>query len=206
MKLRPLLPAVLFVCTALLGSVAQAADAPPGMTEKVRGTLVSATPDALVLRTAEGQVLNARLLPTTRISAVSAASFADIHPDSYIGTAAALQPDGTLKALEVHIFAASLRGAGEGHRPWQGADGQAATMTNGTVGQLKGGRQLVVRYANGEQTVEVPDGVPVVQLDPGTPALLVAGAKVIVFAVPGADGQAQVQSVSVGTHGLTPPM
>ncbi|MBD1551661.1 hypothetical protein [Pseudomonas typographi] len=207
MKLHHVLPAV-FAITTLHAFAVQAADAPPGMTEKVRGTLVSGSAEAVTLRTASGEVLNARVTPATRINAVSAATFADIHPDSYIGTAAATQPDGTLQAIEVHIFAPSLRGSGDGHRPWQGSDGNQATMTNGTVGQLQGqdGRQLVVRYANGEQTVRVPAGVPVVRLDPGTPALLLPGAKAIVVAAPGEDGQPQAQSIAVGVGGLTPPM
>ncbi|BFO11665.1 hypothetical protein GGER_41750 [Serratia rubidaea] len=46
---------------------------------------------------------------------VSKGSTADIKPDSFIGTAAVPQADGSLKALEVHVFAASLRGSGEGH-------------------------------------------------------------------------------------------
>ena len=47
------------------------------------------------------------------------------------------QPDGSQKALEVHIFAESMRGTGEGHRPWDGAPN--STMTNGTVGATVGG-------------------------------------------------------------------
>ena len=50
----------------------------------------------------------------------------DIKPDSFIGTAAVPQPDGSLKALEVHVFAASLRGTGEGHSAWESADGKVS--------------------------------------------------------------------------------
>ena len=63
-------------------------------------------------------------------------SLDDIKPGSYVGTAAMPQPDGTLRALEVHVMPESMRGAGEGHRPF---DLQPqSTMTNGTVGTVTG--------------------------------------------------------------------
>ena len=83
------------------------------------------------------------MLPAgVKILSVSRASLTDIKPDSFVGTAATPRPDGTLKALEVHIFAPSLRGSGEGFRPWQGAAGATGTMTNGTVGTTSGSMSM----------------------------------------------------------------
>ena len=45
---------------------------------------------------------------------VEKASLADIKDGEYIGSGAMPQPDGTQKAVEVHIFAESMRGTGEG--------------------------------------------------------------------------------------------
>ena len=59
------------------------------------------------------------------------ASLADIKQGSYVGVTGMPQPDGSQKALEVHIFPEAMRGTGDGHRPW---DLQASsTMTNGNV-------------------------------------------------------------------------
>ena len=130
----------------------------------------------------------------------------DIKPGSFIGSAAMPQADGTQRALEVHVFPESMRGTGEGHRPF---DLQPqSTMTNGTVGDLVGskGRTLTVKYKGGEKTVIVPDDVPIVSIEPGTRALLTPGAHVIVFASKGADGSMTAISVNVGENGLTPPM
>ncbi|MCO1997407.1 hypothetical protein FA420_18180, partial [Pseudomonas aeruginosa] len=128
-------PALLF--GLLLASAASFAAQPPaGMLQPLRGTIQQAADDHLQLKARNGQQLTVRLTDKTAIRAVSLAKPEDIQPDSFIGTAAVPQPDGTLKALEVHVFAPSLRGSGEGHRPWENADGSASTMTNGTVGNL----------------------------------------------------------------------
>jgi len=193
---------------ALLVSTATLADAPPGMTERVRGTLTAFDAHHVEMTTTTGQPLNIALTPKTAWRSVAVASPKDIAPDSYIGTAAVVQPDGTLKALEVHVFAPALRGSGAGHRPWEGADGNKATMTNGTVGTLKvaDGQRLTVSYPEGEKTVVVPDGVPIVRIDPADATALKAGAHIIVTAVPDDKGGAVAQSVMVGKDGLVPPM
>jgi hypothetical protein len=45
------------------------------------------------------------------------------------------QPDGTQKAVEVHVFEESLRGTGEGHYPWDLMPN--STMTNGAVARYR---------------------------------------------------------------------
>lgn len=72
----------------------------------------------LQLTDRKGETLSVKLNDQTKVLSVSKATLDDIKPDSFIGTAAVPQPDGTLKALEVHVFAASLRGTGEGHSAW----------------------------------------------------------------------------------------
>ncbi|MCO3717185.1 hypothetical protein FA136_14115 [Pseudomonas aeruginosa] len=146
----------------------------------------------------------------------SAASFAAQPPAGMLqplrGTIQQAADDhlqhGTLKALEVHVFAPSLRGSGEGHRPWENADGSASTMTNGTVGNLvvSQGRRMTVKYGDGEKTVVVPDDVPIVSLEPGERSLLKPGAKVVLFPQKGADGSLTALAISVGKDGVTPPM
>ncbi len=139
---------------------------------------------------------------------MSLAKLADIKPDSFIGTAATPQPDGTLKALEVHVFAASLRGSGEGNRPWEGADGKTGQMTNGTVGSLVGthGTTMKVKYKDGEKTVVVPPDVPIVYMEPGDRGLLKAGTPVLVFPTKNADGSLTASTIVAGKDGTIPPM
>jgi hypothetical protein len=179
------------------------AQTPPS---RVRATIDSVSATTMTVTPRNGSPTVIALPPEVHISGITIAKIDDIKPGSYIGTAAAPQPDGTQKALEVHVFPPSMVGAGEGFRPWDSAPN--STMTNGTVGDLVGskGRTLTVKYKGGEKTVIVPDDVPIVSIEPGTRALLTPGAHVIVFASKGADESLTAISVNVGEKGLTPPM
>jgi hypothetical protein len=179
------------------------AQTPPS---RVRATIDSVIDTAMTVTPRNGSPTVIALPQDVRIAGITIAKIDDIKPGSYIGTAAAPQPDGTQKALEVHVFPPSMVGSGEGFRPWDSAPN--STMTNGTVGDLVGskGRTLTVKYKGGEKTVIVPDDVPIVSIEPGTRALLTPGAHVIVFASKGVDGSLTAISVNVGEHGLTPPM
>ncbi|EEA03226.1 conserved hypothetical protein [Burkholderia sp. H160] len=172
----------------------------------VRGTVTSLSGDLLKVHTRDGQDVDVKLAADTPIRGVTLANVTDIKPDSYVGTAAIPQSDGTLKALEVHVFPPSMRGMGEGHRPWD--LGANSTMTNGTVGSLvvSNGRTITVKYKDGEKKIVIPQDVPIVSLEPGSRALLTPGAKVVLFAHKDADGSMAANFISAGEHGVTPPM
>jgi len=77
-----------------------------------------------------------------------------IREGEFIGSGGMPQPDGSQKAIEVHIFAESMRGTGEGFRPWDGAPN--STMTNGTVGASVAGVDgpvITVKYKDGEKKI-----------------------------------------------------
>jgi hypothetical protein len=116
------------------------------------------------------------------------------------------QSDGTLRALEVLLFPEAARGTGEGHTAWDLQPG--SMMTNATVAEVTGaaqGRVLRLRYKDGEKTVEVPAGVPVVTFKPGDRGLLVPGAKVLVTAQL-RDGKQTALRALAGRDGVAPPM
>jgi hypothetical protein len=75
--------------------------------------------------------LRLALAANAGVAASVKSAVSDLKPGSLIGVAALPQPDGTQKALEVHIFHESMRGSGEGHRPWDLLP--KSTMTNATV-------------------------------------------------------------------------
>jgi hypothetical protein len=138
------------------------------------------------------------------------------------------QQDGTLRALEVHVFPEAMRGTGEGHRPWDLRPGSTATnatvssvdapqgggqppssMTNATVaeaGEGGGGRRLVLRYPQGEKTVVVPPGTPIVKLVPADRSRIVPGAHLFAVASRQPDGSLVAERVTVGKDGVVPPM
>ena len=73
------------------------------------------------------------------------------------------QPDGSQKAVEIHIFPEALRGMGEGHRPWDLVPN--STMTNANIESAvasSDGKELVLKYKDGEKKFTVPANIEVV--------------------------------------------
>ena len=197
-------------CVATLISVfsvalVQAEDA-PGTRIGVRGEITGVSQDVLKVHANSGDNVVINLTKDTKVRAVTLANIEDIKPGSYIGSAAIAQEDGTLKALEVHVFPPELAGSGDGHRPFDLVKG--SSMTNGSVGDLvvSNGRVLTVNYKGGQQKILVPEDVPIVNLMPADRSLLKVGVKIVTFVTQGADGTLTAQSISAGKDGVTPPM
>jgi hypothetical protein len=194
----------LLLAAALIGVASIASAQAPS---RIRGTIASVTDGTLHIAPNSGGDATVSLTPDSKVTLVEPSTLAAIKPGSFIGTAAKTQSDGSLVAVEVHVFPESMRGSGEGHRPFD--LGPQSTMTNGTVGQeVVGttGQTLTVKYKGGEKAVVVPPTTPVVTFAPGDRALLKAGAHVIVFAQKGAAGGFAAANVLVGKDGLVPPM
>jgi hypothetical protein len=190
----------------ILFDVNSPAQAQSPRSARIRGTIDSVAAGSLSLTSRSGQKLTVALASDTVVAAIVPIKIEDIKPGSFVGSAAMPQADGTQRALEVHVFPESARGTGEGHRPF---DLQPeSTMTNGTVGTVSGsaGRTLTVTYQGGQKTIVVPPDTPVVTYEPGSPALLVPGAHVIVMGTEASDGKISATRISVGKDGLVPPM
>lgn len=183
--------------------MAQAADMP--VVKPLRGTIDSVQADTLNYTTRAGQHQSITLTEKTGIRLISKTDLDSIKADSFVGSAAIPQADGSLKALEVTVFEASLKGSGEGHYGWENADGSTGTMTNGTVGKLSkaNGRTLTVLYKGGEKQLVVPEDVPIAYVQPGERSQLMPGAKIVLF--PADDGKS-ARGVAVGKDGFNPPM
>jgi hypothetical protein len=194
---------MLGVALLTAATMALAEDAPPA---RIRGTITAVSADALTIKTNGGADLSVALRGDTVIRAITLATVEEIQPGRYIGTTAVPQPDGTLKALEVHVFPPDMAGTGDGHRPWDLTPD--STMTNGVVGELltSNGRMITVKYKDGEQRVVIPDGMPVVNIEPGDRSLLVPGTHVMIFAGKGPDGSLTARTISAGRGGVKPPM
>ncbi len=191
------------LAAAMAVGLAQAAEAPR---VGVRGAITAMEGDAMHVKVNSGEEVIVHLTPATQVRAVTLAKIDEIKPGSYIGSAAMPNADGSLTALEVHVFPPAMAGTGDGHRAFDLKEG--SSMTNGTVGDLvvSNGRTLTVKYKGGEQKIVVPEDVPIVNLEPGDRSLLKAGVKVVLFAAQGADGTITAQAISAGKDGVTPPM
>ncbi|AIS17437.1 membrane protein [Pseudomonas rhizosphaerae] len=203
MKIKTALSTTLGTLLLSAAVMASAADMP--VVKPMRGTVDGLDNNTLSFTTRSGAHQTIGLTDKTGIRLVSKASIDSIKADSFIGSAATPQADGTLKALEVTVFEPSLKGSGEGHYGWENADGTTGTMTNGTVGKLAqtNGRTLTVNYKGGEKQVVVPEDVPIAYVEAGKAEQLVKGAKIVVF--PADDGKT-ARGVAVGKDGFQPPM
>jgi hypothetical protein len=176
-------------------------------TQRIRGDVTSLEGNVLGVRTRAGEVLNIRLADNYTVAGLVKVDRSVLVDGAYIGTASLPGADGTLSALEVLVFPDNMRGAGEGHGPWDLQPG--SQMTNATIAQVvRSGdeRRLTLRYKDGEKTVVVPESAPIVTFAPGERALLVPGAHIILTATRAADGTLGATRVTVGKDGLVPPM
>jgi hypothetical protein len=170
-----------------------------GVIEKVDGQTVEAKSD-------KGVDLKLNLADKMLVVEVEKASLADIKPGDFIGSGAMPQPDGSQKAIEVHIFADSMRGTGEGFRPWDGAPN--STMTNGTVATSVtsvSGPIITVKYKDGEKNIVVTPDVPIVRYVIGDMSAVKPGvAFSIVAAAKQPDGSFNISRINVGKDGVVP--
>lgn len=177
-------------------------------TVRVRGTIESVDGQVLNVKARDGTPLTLKLADGAPVRTVVRKSLADVTAGTFVGITAMPQPDGTQKAVEIHIFPESLRGTGEGHRPWDLMPN--STMTNANVDSAVtsvDGKQLVLKYKDGEKKFIVPADVEVVMFAPAQMADLKPGEKIFVVAAKKLpDGTLEVPAITVGSNGVNPPM
>jgi hypothetical protein len=177
----------------------------------VRGTIAALDGNVLtVTAPVGGTTTKIALAPNYTVQYVVKTSLSSITPGSWVGAAALPQPDGSLRAIEVHIFPPGSK-VGAGSRPYDLAP--TSTMTNGnvdTIGATKvdsvSGSKLTISYEGGAKEITVLPTTPVVMYAPATAAAVVPGAHVNMFAVKAADGSLSATGLSVGKDGLVPPL
>jgi hypothetical protein len=192
-----------FALGSVLGSVASAQD-----TVRVRGTIDRVEGPIYVVKARDSAELKVTLAENGIVVAIVKASLADIKPGLFVGSTGMPQPDGSQKAIEVHIFPEAMRGTGEGHYPW---DLQAdSTMTNANVEETVAGvdgQTLTLKYKTGEKKIVVTPQTAIVTYHPGDKNDLRPGTKIFIAAAKKqADGTLQAARINYGKDGLTPPM
>jgi hypothetical protein len=188
------------VCVALPASAQE--------TVRIRGTIESVEGPVFVVKNRDGAELKLTVTDNPLFVAIVKTTMADIKPGMFVGATGVTQPDGSQKAIEVHIFPESMRGTGEGHYDW---DLKPQTkMTNANVEQTVAGvdgQMLSVKYKDGEKKVLVTPETAVVTYVAGDRSDLKPGTKIFVGAAKKqADGTVQTPRITYGKDGLTPPM
>jgi len=176
-------------------------------TVRMRGTIEKVDGNVLSLKSSDGSDAKLTLTENATIIAVVKASMAEIKEGTYLGSAAMPQPDGSQKALEVHILPEEMRGTGDGHRPY--APVPESTMTNGaTSGPIVtsvDGSTIVVKYKDGEKRLVIPPNIPIVRYEIGGKGDLKVGARFSVTAATRKpDGMLEAGRINVGRDGVVP--
>jgi hypothetical protein len=159
-----------------------------------------------VVKNRDGAELKLTVTDNPLFVAIAPSAMADIKPGMFVGSAGTMQPDGTQKAIEVHIFPESMRGTGEGHYDW---DLKPNTkMTNGNVEQSVAavhGPILSVKYKDGEKKLVVTPETVVVTYVIGTKDEIKPGTKIFVAAAKKQpDGTLQTPRITYGRNGAGP--
>src|SRR6201997_613658 len=148
---------------------------------RLRGTLDQVNGNTLTIKTRSGTPTTVQLKDGSPVIATVKGSMSDIQDNSFVGITAMAQPDGTIKAVEVHVFAEPLRGIEEGHYACDLMPN--GTMTNAAVTQQVKkveGNTLSLKYKDGEKMIVVPSDAPIVNLVPGDKADLKPGTKIFI--------------------------
>ena len=175
-------------------------------TVRIRGTIERVEGPVYVVKSRDGAELKLTVTDNPLFVAIAPSTMADIKPGMFVGSAGTMQPDGTQKAIEVHIFPESMRGTGEGHYDW---DLKPQTkMTNGNVEQTVAGVDgplLSVKYKDGEKKLVVTPETVVVTYVPGNKEDLKPGTRIFVGAAKKQpDGTLQTPRITYGRNGAGP--
>jgi hypothetical protein len=194
-------------------------ETPSGVTA-VRGRLVSVTDSVLTVSSRNGDA-RVEITPPLEVYSRVPAEISQVKENSFIGVTSVPQPDGSLRATEIHIFPEKLRGMNEGsflmgQQGGGGAGGAvsgANRMTNGTVtgstmtnGTVAGGRMtngtvgvqsggaLAIKFHADSQKITVPSDVTVTAITL-TQTSLAPGMNVVIPAKKQPDGTLKSSTV-----------
>src|ERR1700730_19381721 len=87
-------------------------------TVRIRGTIEKVDGPVYVIKNRDGAELKLTVSDPGLYVAIVKSTMADIKPGMFVGATGVTQPDGSQKAIEVHIFPESMCGTGEGHYDW----------------------------------------------------------------------------------------
>lgn len=160
---------------------------------RIQGTLTAASPSSLIVSTKSGTQAVV-ITSKTRILDLSKSSVDKVKNNSFIGTTVVPQADGSYKSTEVHIFANSLRGMGEGFTKMNSTGSRMMAnstvhmpvnmMANSTVHNMMssaGGKTISMNFPGQKITIHIPATVPVSYISDGKRSLLRSGQNVLVI-------------------------
>jgi hypothetical protein len=181
----------------------------PGAAERARvvGTVEKLDGDRLTVNLAGGQTQTVMLAADATIYGIEKRRLSDIKPGDFVASGGVRGTDGKIHAVELRIFPESMRGVGEGQRPWDvRPEGVMTNATVGTVSQTTDGGIVHVTYKGGESEYVVGPDVPVHAYVLADRTLLKIGAAIVTIAVKQPDGSLLASRVTAEKDGVKPPI
>ena len=192
---------------AVLAVPASAQAPSEGTRVRVAGTVDKLDGDKLMVDTKGGQPITVVLAANAAVFGVEKRTIADIKPGDFLASGGVRGTDGKIHAVEVRIFPETLRGIGEGQRPWDvKPDGVMTNATVGSVSQSPEGGVIHVKYKEGESEFTVGPEVPILAYVAGDRSLLKPGAAIFTVAQKKPDGRLTTGRVTAEKNGVKPPM
>ena len=198
--MKTTLTAALIAGALLASNFADAQTAPT----RYRGTIAGVSGDMMSVKTTDGRSVDVRLTDKTSIVFAQPIPMSEIKQGDFLAVTSVKRVDGALTAYDVRRM---MKPTNPGHRPFDGGANQ--TMTNATLSSVTvtgtKGRELVLSYEGGSQTVVVADKAAITSLVPGQRAQLVPGSYVNLTAAPESDGKLTARNIEVRKDAPKPP-
>jgi hypothetical protein len=188
------------VAVTLLGAGATVAAA---ATTHVRGEVTAISGDVATVRTVPGDMVAVTLKPDFGLIVYHRIALSDLKPDDYLSIPSVKASDGGKQAVTIGVFPAALRGVGEGESDWD--LGPDSRMTNAAFATQGADHTITINYKGRQETVEVPEGTPIMSFAPAPDRKLAVGDKAIFFATD-TDGTLVSTRAGVMEDGSAPPM
>jgi hypothetical protein len=163
---------------------------------RVAGTVERIDGGNLVIKTVQADK-TVHIASDAAMFALVKATLMDVKPGVFVGVGATPQPDDSQRAIRVVIFPESLRGLGEGHRPW---DRPGTTMTNATVDTAVtgvDGQLVTVKYKGGEKKIVIRPDTFIATYINADKSELKPGASVSVTGVTKANGEVEARRIVI---------
>ena len=202
---------VSLLAALLVGLIAASAVAqtppPDGTPTRIRGTVEKLDGGTLVVKARDGSEVMIMLAEKVAVAVLVKKTLPDIKPGDYVASTAVKGSDRKLHSVEVRIFPESMRGTGEGQRPWDlTPDSVMTNATVGTITEAPSGQVLHVTYKGGESDLIVGPECPVLANADGDMSLVKPGAAVFVIALKKPDGTITAARLYAEKDGIKPPM
>ena len=170
---------------------------------RVRGTISKVSGDTLMVKSRDGRDITLNLTPDAQVVTAKKVSAEEFKPGSYVGVTSVKGADGKLVAKRIHALGPQVP---QMHGAWDSIPNSMMTNANITnVAEMGGGKELTLKYKDGEEKIRVDKDTEYYNFAPGSRADLKPGETIFSGARVGDDGKFTTGRVAVSKDGVKPP-